>query len=246
MIETDVLAVTPGVRVTLYELDARNLGTPDDLYYFMNDAPSQDMTGPGVVWQGKRYLPLPIQGEGFALAARGEMPRPTLRVAKIDPVMTLTLRRLGYLVGAKLIRRRTLARYLDAANWPGNTPPAGYSPDPSAQFPDEIWIVDRKAKESKAVVEFELASALAAGAIKLPRRQVLADSCGWLYRVWTGTAFDYTRAECPYTGTSYFTSAGTPTTDPALDRCGHRLSDCVLRFGRKDLPFGGFPGAGKV
>ena len=44
-----------------------------------------------------------------------------------------------------------------------------------------------------------------------------------------------------------FDADGNPVDDPALDRCGGRLSDCKKRHGENNpLPFGGVPGAGLV
>ena len=74
--------------------------------------------------------------------------------------------------------------------------------------------------------------------------------CTHRYRLWRpndllpeGGQFDYSCAECPYTGNNYFLKDGSTTTSPADDACGKRLSDCKKRFGETaELPFGGFPG----
>ena len=48
-------------------------------------------------------------------------------------------------------------------------------------------------------------------------------------------------------GVARFTKDGQPTDDPALDKCGGRLSDCKLRFGEYgELPFGGYPASSLV
>ena len=40
---------------------------------------------------------------------------------------------------------------------------------------------------------------------------------------------------------------GNPVSDPALDRCGGRVSDCKKRFGEYAvINFGGFPSADRV
>ena len=56
-----------------------------------------------------------------------------------------------------MTRIRTLARYLDAVNFPGSTNPLG-TPDPTAEFPQEIYKIDRKSAENREVVTFELAA----------------------------------------------------------------------------------------
>jgi phage-related protein len=82
----------------------------------------------------------------------------------------------------------------------------------------------------------------------IPKRQVLRDACLAEYRYYdTATAaFDYTRATCPYVGTSYFEADGTPTINPAEDQCGRKLSDCKLRFTDLILPTWAFPGVSRI
>ena len=51
---------------------------------------------------------------------------------------------------------------------------------------------------------------------------------------------------CPYTGEACYDKNG-ETTDESGDVCGHRLSDCVLRFGEGNpLYYGGFPGVART
>lgn len=57
----------------------------------------------------------------------------------------------------------------------------------------------------------------------------------------------YRGEECSYTGAAMFDENGEPTTDPARDRCGGTLSHCKLRFGENEpLPFGGFPASSLI
>ena len=127
--------------------------------------------------------------------------------------------------GAKVVRIRTLKKYLDGE--------AGA--DPHAKFPDEIWYVDRKSNENRAVVEFELASKFDLVGVMLPRRQIIANVCQWVYR----------SGECGYTGSNYWNTQDQVVGTLAQDACGKRISSCKLRFGETaELPFGSFPGAG--
>ena len=71
--------------------------------------------------------------------------------------------------GAKFTRIRTLARFLDAVNFTGNTNPFG-TPDPTAEFPQEIYFLDRKVTENRNVVTWEAQSALDLVNVKLPKR----------------------------------------------------------------------------
>ena len=82
---------------------------------------------------------------------------------------------------------------------------------------------------------FELASKFDLAGQKLPKRQIVANVCQWVYR----------SSECSYTGSSYFDVNGNSVTTLAQDACGKRVGSCKLRFGANgELPFGSFPGAG--
>ena len=82
---------------------------------------------------------------------------------------------------------------------------------------------------------FELASKFDLAGQKLPKRQIVANVCQWVYR----------SSECSYTGSNYFDVNGNTVSTLAADVCGKRVESCKLRFGSNaELPFGSFPGAG--
>ena len=127
--------------------------------------------------------------------------------------------------GAEVRRIRTLKKFLDGES----------TADPNAKFPDERWYVDRKANESRDSVTFELASKFDLAGQKLPKRQIVANVCQWVYR----------STECSYTGTDYYDVNNNEVTTAAADVCGKRIESCKRRFGdTAQLPFGSFPGAG--
>jgi lambda family phage minor tail protein L len=108
------------------------------------------------------------------------------------------------------------------------------TPDPTAEFPREIYFVDRKSAENRDVVEFELASAFDMAGIRAPKRQCIT-RCQWVYR----------SAECSYAGTNYFNASDTPVGNASEDVCGKRVDSCKARFGQNaELPHGGFVGIG--
>ena len=49
------------------------------------------------------------------------------------------------------------------------------TPDPTATFDEQIFLIDRKSSENRAVVEFELAASSDVHGVRLPKRQVLPD-----------------------------------------------------------------------
>jgi lambda family phage minor tail protein L len=172
-----------------------------------------------VVWAGNPYTRFPLEADGFEYNGTGQLPRPTLRVSNLLGTITgliLTLPR--GIEGAKVTRIRTLLRYLDAANFPGNVSP--YSPDPTAEFPREVFYIDRKSVETRDVIEFELAAAFDLAGVRAPKRQCLSSFCQWKYR----------STECGYNGTAYHDENDQPVATLALDVCGKRLDSCRLRF----------------
>lgn len=222
----DIQSLEPGAWIELYELDATMLGA--DKLYFHGYAQVGAIT-----WQGVQYLPWPIEAEGFELNPN-QPPTPTISAGNIDGRMTALCLAYNDLVGARLIRHKTLGKYLDAVNFPGGNATA----DPSQEVPPDMWFIERRASETKEVVQWELSSALDFNGRQLPGRPIIANACGWLARG------GYRGPYCGYTGPAVAKADDTPTNDPAKDRCGGRLSSCRLRFGQNsELPFGGFPAA---
>lgn len=170
-----------------------------------------------IVWQGETYTAMAIEAEGFEVTGTGKLPRPTIRAANIGGALGAYLRTMADGLGAKVTRRRTLGRYLDAANFPDGNPYA----DPNTAFPDEMFFVSRKALENPIFIELELAVPFDVEGVVLPRRQVIAGTCQWVYR----------SPECGYTGPPVQDIDGNPTDDPAHDACRKTLPACRARFG---------------
>ena len=128
-----------------------------------------------IVWAGKSYMRFPVIAEGFAFQ-RGQLPRPKLSVSNATGLMSSILESVNLvtvgndLTGATVTRIRTMARFLDAVNFPGNSNPLG-TPDPTAEFKREIYTVDRKATENREIVEFELAAVFDLAGVRAPKRQ---------------------------------------------------------------------------
>ncbi|MDR2297842.1 MAG: phage minor tail protein L [Comamonas sp.] len=236
MITADIQGLAPGERVQVFELDATQIGGEVLRFH------GYPQVG-AIVWQGKEYSPWAIEAAGFARTGTGTQPAPTLRVGNIGQdeqgnplpgVISALCLALRDLVGARVIRRCTLGKYLDAANFPEGNPAA----DPNEEFPPEIWLIEAKTAEDKETVEFELSSALSFDGEQLPARQIQASSCGWL------SIGGYRGPYCGYTGAAIFDRDGNPVADPTQDKCGGRVSDCKKRFGEwEPINFGGFPGA---
>ncbi len=212
--------IAPGAVIELFELELNvTQHGVADIYRF-HAGTSLNNNG-ALRWAGNEYLRFPIEAEGFEYSGNGQLPRPKVRVSNIMGTITALLLSLpDGLEGAKLTRIRTLARYIDGANFPGGTNPYG-TPDPTAEFPREIYYVDRKVAETRDVVEFELAASFDLAGVRAPKRQCIANICQWVYK----------SAECGYTG-------GLPTCEKTLDAC-------KAHFGATaELPYGSYPGVG--
>jgi lambda family phage minor tail protein L len=142
-------------------------------------------------------------------------------------------------LGAKVTRKRTLAKYLDAANFRPISPAtvgANAFADPNSHFPDEIYYIDRKSSENPVSITLELAVAWDVTGVKLPLRQVIRDTCQWRYR---------DPDTCGYNGTAMFTIEDAVTFNFKDDACSKHLSGCKLRFGvQAQLPASFFPSVG--
>ena len=171
--------INPGAIIELFTLELiANLHGSATVYRFHNGS---NMNANGeLVWNSNSYLRFPIQCEGFEFTGTGTLPRPTISVSNIFGTLTAIMQNVNQttvgndLNGAKLTRIRTLARYLDAVNFTGNTNPYG-TPDPSAEFPQEIYFLDRKISENRDVVQWEAISALDLVNVKLPKRIATRD-----------------------------------------------------------------------
>lgn len=226
-ITSELQKLAPSSIIELYQLDATIFG--GDIYYFHAGTNGLKQN---IVWQGQEYVAFPVQISGFEFTAGGQLPRPKMVVANVTGIITALVLAYDDLLGAKVTRKRTMAKYLDAVNFAGGVNPDA---DSDAEFPNDIYFIESKVNESKNAVEFELCASFDVQGVMLPRRQIIQNICPWKYR---GT-------ECGYTGTNYFDTADNSVASISLDVCGKRLSSCEARFGvNSELPFGGFPAAG--
>jgi lambda family phage minor tail protein L len=173
LLQQEFARLVPSGLVELFILDATELG--GDILYFYDGtgaAIRPDVPNPPISFQGRSYTPLPIQIKGFEMRSKGELPRPTMQFSNIFGAFTALVLAFDDLVGAKIIRKRTLRKFLDD----------GTEPNPDAEMPEDVYFIDRKSMEDKQLVEFELTTPLDLEGVILPRRQVISNICGWRYR----------------------------------------------------------------
>lgn len=226
-IALQAMLLSQSAPVELWVLDLQPLGGP--VFRFSNQT---NELGQGVVWQGNTYNPMPIEATGFDRRTSGAFPRPRVQCSNVLGTLGDLIRDYDNLRGAKLMRRRTMARFLDAANFAAGNPNA----DALSEYPPELWMVDQCIARNRLTVQWQLRNPLDFDDVMLPGRKVEANYCPWRYR----------SSDCGYTGGPVAKVDDTPTTVSGEDRCSKRLSGCKLRFPNQPLPFGGFPGVGRL
>lgn len=177
-IQQDVSKTWHDAIVELFELDLEPItGNASDKYYFTAGVMPDNSK---MQWKGKEYEPLPIQASGFERTTKGQIPTPELTVANVLGTLASVVNALDDLVGAKVVRRRTLLKYLDN----------GTEPDSTQEFPEDIFYIERKTAETSVTITWQLASKIDLEGLQLPKRIITQNYCLWKYR---GT-------ECGYSG----------------------------------------------
>ena len=173
-IVSDLQKVNPSAVIELFTLTLDNSIHGATTTYRFHAGTSLKDNGE-IIWQGNAYTRFPVQAEGFQYG-KGQLPRPTLTFSNALGTISAILLLVNQtttgndLTGATVKRIRTQAKFIDAANFPSNVNPYG-TPDNTAEFPQEIYIIDRKSAENRTVVSFELAAVFDMAGVRAPKRQ---------------------------------------------------------------------------
>ena len=168
----DLQSINPSAIIELFQLKLDSaLHGASTTYYF--HAGSNLNANNKIKWKGVEYLRFPIQASGFAFQ-KGQLPRPKLIVSNATGLISSILLDVNEitagndLTGATVTRIRTLAKFIDADNFADGV---NATADPSAEFPKEIYSIDRKSAETRETVEFELAAPTDLAGVRIPKRQ---------------------------------------------------------------------------
>ncbi len=142
--------------VHLYVLDATSIG--GGVFRFTASA----FESAPVSFGGETYAPTPIETSGWEMTSQGTMPRPTVKVANVNGLLSSVISETGDMVGATFRRIRTFRRFLDGME----------DADPGAHFPIDVYRVERKSNQNRVYIEWTLAAAMDQQGRKLPGRQV--------------------------------------------------------------------------
>ena len=171
---SDIQGINPSSIIELFTLTTTAALHGSAQTYRFHAGSSLNSNGE-IVWAGNSYQRFPIEADGFAFQ-KGQIPRPTLTVSNALGTITSILLTVNEtttgndLTGATVTRIRTLAKFLDAVNFAGSVNPYG-TPDPNAEFPQEIYSIDRKSSETRDAVSFELAAPIDLAGVRAPKRQ---------------------------------------------------------------------------
>ena len=171
----DLQGLNPSAIIELFELelDSALHGSQTTMTYRFHAGSNLNANGE-IIWQSNTYLRYPVEASGFAFQ-KGQLPRPQLTVSNTLSLLTAVMLEVNKitagndLTGAKVTRIRTLAKFIDAANFSGGSNP--YGTPANNEFPREIYYIDRKAVENRDIVTFELASISDMAGIRVPKRQ---------------------------------------------------------------------------
>lgn len=114
---TELQSSAPSAIIELYELQLDSQIHNSTTIYRFHAGVNAVGTNADIVWAGNTYQQLPIEAEGFEYTGNNQLPRPKLRVSNILGTITALITATP-LEGAKVTRIRTMARYLDTANFP--------------------------------------------------------------------------------------------------------------------------------
>ena len=182
MLETDIQKGWHDAIVEMYDIDLSPItGDAGDVFYFTNQLKEDDTR---IQWKGNIYDALPIISAGYELNTTGQIAQPTLTVANIFGTFTEIIDSYDDLVGAKITRRRTFAKYLDGE------PLA----DTLQEFPVDVFYIERKTQETALTITWQLGSVMDLEGLQLPRRVITQNHCLWRYR----------SSECGYVGAPVF------------------------------------------
>ncbi|NBV27809.1 phage minor tail protein L [bacterium] len=181
-LEIDVQKGWHDAIVEMYDIDLSPItGDINDIYYFTNQLKPDSSA---IIWKGNTYEALPILSMGYERNTTGQIAQPSLTVANILGTFSAAINDYNDLVGSKVTRRRTFAKYLDGEP----------SADITQEFPIDIFYIERKLEESALVISWQLGSVMDLEGLQLPRRVITQNHCLWKYR----------SSECGYVGPPIF------------------------------------------
>ena len=217
------MSFTSDAAIELYTVDVGSTRTAKGWAGPINLVPANQSNGKYVSYVNLTgivvdYKPTHMSVSGFEINGSNKLPQPKVTFSNMDAFFTDLSRDFDDLVGFRLIRIRTFAKFLSRID--GVPVPTA---DTNAHFHPDIWMFNRKMEENNQYCVYELGSLFDVEGIRYPRRRMYSNYCPFIYQ----------GPDCQ--NTSSFAT------------CGKTLEDCRVRFDaigqRNALRFGGFPTA---
>lgn len=176
LIATDSMKLEPGSEyVELFELEY----TTGSWVYFhpglnsdLTSVQFRNRDNPSII---NTYSALPMEMTGVEWSTEGALNRPTITVANVLDVFRTSIgnQTAEDLIGKKIVRRRTLKKYL-----------YGEASDssPPVEWPVQIYIIDRVASMNAIQIQYELASPMDLPGVEIPSRKIIGKLCPWRYQ----------------------------------------------------------------
>ena len=108
----EIQKLAPSAIIEMFEIDASVVG--GSVYRF--HAGKNNLFG-DLIWNGLTYNAFPMEVTGFEWSGKGQLPRPTMTVSNVLGTVTALVLIYDDLAGCKVTRIRTLAKFLDTANF---------------------------------------------------------------------------------------------------------------------------------
>ena len=205
-VASESLKLDPSALITLYEIDVSEIASNITLEKSNVEVGAEPfrfhnmniLKGVSLTFQNKDYISFPITTEGFEMNSAGTLPTPTLTISSVDGLednASFSLLKSNFInlenfVGAKVTRIRTFAKFLDADQNGDTIEGVGLEADQHAEFPRDVFFIERKSGENKNSIQFELSSIFDLQNLKLPSRVIYANRCPWAYRG-EGCCYEY-------------------------------------------------------
>ena len=151
--------------------------TATTLYKFHNGT---NEINTSIIWAREIYTPIACEAQGFEFGDNTTMARPTLTFANVVGTFSTILEIVNQvtvfndLQTATVKRRRTLAQFLDTANFTGNSNPYGTA-DPNKELEQQEFIINKKVVENKNICSFELVNRIDFEELQIPKLQITKD-----------------------------------------------------------------------
>ena len=182
----EALSLEPSAILEFYLI---YYGWPADQNNFLAVTPlKKEVSNATIVWQGQSYISWPLETTGFGSKGDNSLPRPRIKLNNYELAVSKYLKTYNNLIGAKVIRKRTFAKFLDDTNFSSGKNPYydlatnATLANSNSHLPDQTFYVNRRVSETKDIVELELSTVFELDNVYLPNRNVYSKYCTWVYR----------------------------------------------------------------